>query len=93
MDDLDYLINYIMAWAMFWTAHDIAKGLTKIRTKAEEKELTKALEHEPTQENLQYYRDLKLEKANRQEMRQREIDREKIRHLVFSDRENNTASS
>ena len=60
----------------------------ELRAKKLEDERNKikaALGHEPTQENWQDYYDLKKEKTNKQKANQREIDREKIRRLVFGE--------
>ena len=85
MDDLEWLLGRMMGWVMLIAAHDMAKNLVKKMLEAEKEKLTKALGHEPTQEEFQYYRDLQWQKLNREKARQREINREKIRRLVMGE--------
>jgi hypothetical protein len=92
-NNLDRVLNCMMGWAIFWTAQDMVKDLASNMIRAEKEELTKALEHEPNQENWQYYHDLKCEKANRQKVLQKEIDREKIHRLVFGEEDNDSKAS
>jgi hypothetical protein len=49
------------------------------------KKVRATIGHEPTWEELQYYFELKKENRDRQSARQRELDREKIRRLVFGE--------
>ncbi len=87
MDDLGWLLNRMMDWAMLFAAHDMVKGFVDKMLEAEKEILTKTLGHEPTDENRQYYRDLQWQKLNREKAQQREIDREKLRRLVFGEEE------
>ena len=83
MDELGRILNGMMGWAMFLTAQDTLKGLIDKMTEAETELLTKTLGHEPTDENRQYYHDLQWQKSHPERARQREVDREKLRSLVF----------
>ena len=85
MDDLEWLLGRMMGWMMFIAAHDMARKLVEKMLEAEKEKLTKALGHEPTTEELQYYRDLQWQKSNREKARQREINREKLRRLVMGE--------
>jgi hypothetical protein len=85
MDELGRLLNGMMGWAMLLTAHDTARSLIEKMMEAETELLTKTLEHEPTDQERQYYRDLQWQKSNPERARQRELDREKLRRLVFGE--------
>jgi hypothetical protein len=83
MDELGRYLNNMMGWVMLITAYDMVKDFVEKVMEAERKKLTETLGHEPDSENWQYYRDLQWQKLNREKALQREIDREKLRHLVF----------
>jgi hypothetical protein len=85
VDDLERLLNSIVGWAMVFTAQDMVMSLVEKMIEAEKEVLTKTLGREPTHEERQFYRDLQWQKSNRENARQREIDREKIRRLVFGE--------
>ena len=85
MNDWEGSFGRMMGWMMFITAHDMARKLVEKMLEAEKEKLTKALGHEPTTEEWQYYRDLQWQKSNREKARQREINREKIRRLVMGE--------
>ena len=85
MDDLEWLLGRMMGWVMFIAAHDMARKLVEKMLEAEKEKLTKALGHEPTPEEWQYYRDLQWQKANREKAQQREINWEKLRRLVMEE--------
>ena len=87
MDELGRYLNNMMGWVMFITAHDMVKDFVEKVMEAEREKLTKTLGHEPDSENWQHYRDLQWQKLNREKARQREIDREKLRLLVFGEEE------
>jgi len=87
MNDLGWLLTRMMDWAMLFAAHDMVKGFVDKMLEAEKEVLTKTLGHEPTDENRQYFRDLQWQKLNREKAQQREIDREKLRRLVFGEEE------
>ena len=85
MDNSGYMFGYMMERAMTMVAYcTFATFIEKI-LEDERKKVKTALGHEPTQENWQDYYDLKQEKPDRQKARQREIDREKLRRLVFGE--------
>jgi hypothetical protein len=81
MDELGRYLNNMMGWVMLITAHDFVDKVMK----AEREKLIETLGHEPDPENWQCYRDLQWQKLNREKARQREIDREKLRRLVFGE--------
>ena len=85
MDELGRYLNSMMGWVMLMTAHDMVKNFVEKMIEAETKLLTIALGHEPTDENRQYYHDLQWQKSNPEQARQREVDREKLRRLVFGE--------
>jgi len=85
MDNLNYVFGYMIERAMTMVAYcTFATFIEKI-LEDERKKVKVALGHEPTQENWQDYYDLKQEQTNKQNARQREIDREKLRRLVMGD--------
>jgi len=85
MDDLKRLLNLMMGWATVFMAQDMVKSLVEKAIEAEKEVLTKTLGREPTHGERQFYRDLQWQRSNREKTRQREIDREKIRRLVFGE--------
>ena len=87
MDELERYLNSMMGWVMLMTAHDMVKDFVEKVIEAEREKLTKTLGHEPDPENWQYYRDLQWQKSNQEKAQQREIDREKLRRLVFGEEE------
>jgi len=83
MDNLGYMFGYIMERAMTMVAYcTFATFIEKI-LEDERKKVKVALGHDPTKENWQDYYDLKQEQTDKQKAHQREIDREKLRRLVF----------
>ena len=60
---------------------------------ADRKQMTAVLGHEPTRENWQYLYELKQEQKNSRYTRKTEIDREKLRRLVFGEDDSNSNAS
>ena len=87
MDELGRYLNNMMGWVILITAHEMVKDFVEKVMEAEREKLTKTLGHEPDPENWQHYRDLQWQKLTREKSRQREIDREKLRLLVFGEEE------
>jgi hypothetical protein len=87
MDELERLLNSMMGWTMLFAAYDAVKNFVEKAIEAEKELLTRTLGHEPTDDNRQYYRDLQWQKSNPEQARQREIDQEKLRRLVFGEEE------
>ena len=87
MDNFGATFNCLITWSFFWMMNDLSQRLAEFSAKAEREELTQALGYVPSQEDIQYYRELKQEKANQQQEIQREADRKKIRRLVCGDGE------
>ena len=85
MDNVNYAFGYIMERAMTMAAYCALAVAVEKTLKAEREKVRAALGHEPTQENWHDYYNLQQEKTNRQDTRQREIDREKLRRLVMGD--------
>jgi len=85
MDELGRYLNSMMTWVMLITAHDMVKNFVEKVIEVERQKLVETLGHEPDVENWQHYRDLQWQKLNPEKARQREIDREKLRRLVFGE--------
>ena len=85
MDNSNCMFGYMMGQAMTMVAYcTFATFIEKI-LEDERKKVKAALGHEPTQENWHDYHNLQQEKTNKQDTRQREVDREKLRRLVMGD--------
>ena len=85
MDNFNETFSYMMGQAMTMIAYcTFATFIEKI-LEDERKKVKAALGHEPTQENWQDYYELQQEKTDKQKTNQREIDREKLRRLVFGE--------
>jgi hypothetical protein len=87
MDNFGATFNCLITWSLFWMMNDLSQRLAEFSVKAEKEELTQALGYVPSQEDIQYHRELKQERANKQQEIQREVNRKKIRRLVFGDEE------
>ena len=85
MDDFSYMFSYVMERATTLLVYCMFAALIENTLEAERKQVKAALGHEPSQENWQDYYDLKQNKTNRQNARQQEIDKEKLRRLVFGE--------
>ena len=93
MYDFSYTFNDAMQRVMTMVTYCMFAVLTEKILGAERAKVRAVLGHEPTQEELQYYYELQLEKMNRQDPHQREVDREKLRRLVFGEEDNDSKSS
>ncbi len=85
MDNLSYMFGYMMEKATTMVACCMFAAVVEKTLESERKKVRAALGHEPTQENWQDYHNLQQEQTNRQDARQREIDRKKLRRLVFGE--------
>ncbi len=85
MDNFSYMFSYVMERATTMVAYCMFAAFVEKTLEAERKKVRAALGHEPTQENWQDYYNLQQEQTNRQDARQREIDRERLRRLVFGE--------
>jgi hypothetical protein len=85
MDDLSYMFGYMMEKATTMVAYCMFAAVVEKTLESERKKVRATLGHEPTQENWQYYYNLQQEQTNRQDARQREIDKEKLRRLMFGE--------
>ena len=93
MDNLGYTFSYIMERATTMLGYCMLAAIFEKTLEEERKKVRAAVGHEPTQENWQYYCELRQEEKNRQNVRQKEADREKIRRLVFGEDSENTETS
>ena len=85
MDNLSYTFGYMMERAMTMVAYCTLAAVVEKTLEAEREKVKVAQGHEPTKENWHDYYNLQQEKTNRQDARQQEIDREKLRRLVMGD--------
>ena len=85
MDDFSYMFSYVMERATTMLAYCVFAALIENTLEAERKHVKATLGHEPNQENWQDYYDLKREKTSQQNAQQREVDRRKLRRLVFGE--------
>ena len=92
MDNPAYIFGYIMERATTMLGYCMLAAIFEKTLEAERKKVRAAVGHEPTQENWQYYCELRQEEKNRQNVRQREADRENLRRLVFGEDEDNPPS-
>ena len=93
MDNVSYTFSYMVERATTMVVYCIFAALIEKTLEAERKQMKATLGHEPTQENWQYLYELQLEKTNRQNAHQWEIDREKLRRLVFGEDDSNSKAS
>ncbi len=89
MDDWNYVFGYLMERVMPMMAYVALLTIAGKIVEVEREKVKQAVGHEPTQENMQYYYELRQEEKTRQNTRQRESDRKNIRRLVFGDEEDN----
>ena len=85
MDNLGYMFGYMMERATTMLGYCMLAAIFEKTIEAERKKVRAAVGHEPTQENWQYYCELRQEEKNRQDVRQQEADREKLRRLVMGE--------
>ncbi|MDD4984785.1 MAG: hypothetical protein PHQ43_03190 [Dehalococcoidales bacterium] len=85
MDEFNCMFGYMMERAMTMVAYCTLAAVVEKTLAAEREKVKVALGHKPTQENWQDYYNLQQEKTDRQNTRQREIDREKLRRLVMGE--------
>ena len=93
MDNPAYIFGYIMERATTMLGYCMLAAIFEKTLEAERKKVRAAVGHEPTQENWQYYCELRQEEKNRQNVRQQEADRENLRRLVFGKDDNNPKAS
>jgi len=92
MDNLGYMFGYMMERATTMLGYCMLAAIFEKTIEAERKKVRAAVGHEPTQENWQYYCELRQEEKNRQNVRQQEADREKLRRLVMGDGDGSPAA-
>jgi hypothetical protein len=90
MDNFSYTFSYMMERATIMLWYCMLAAFAEKTLEAEREKVKEAIGHEPTQETWQDYYALKQEQKNRQNTHQREIDREKLRRLVFGEDDSNS---
>ena len=93
MDNFSYMFNYVMERAMAMLTYCMFAVLIEKILEAEREKVRAVLGHEPDQEDLQYYYELKQQERNSRNVRQRETDREKLRRLVFGEEDSDSKAS
>lgn len=93
MDNFSYMFGYVMERATTMVVYCMFAALIDKTLEPEREKVRVAIGHEPTWEELQYYFELQKEKRNMASTRQREIDREKLRRLVFGEDDSNSKPS
>lgn len=93
MDNFSYMFGYIMERTTAMLAYCLVSAVVEKTLEAERKTVKEAIGHEPTPENLQDYYNLRQEKRNTASTRQREIDYERLRRLVFGEDDSNSKTS
>lgn len=90
MDNWQYVFSYVMEKAMTMMAYFMLMAIMEKTAEADRKKVKEALGHEPTQENMWDYYELRQEERNSRPSRQQESDRKNLRKLVFGDEENSS---
>ena len=85
MDEIERVMNNMMGWVMFNAVQVMWASFVQNMIRVDQERLTKALGHEPTNENWQDYYDLRREKESKQKTSQREADKERLRRLVMGE--------
>ena len=93
MYDFSYMFSDAMERATAMVAYCMLAAVVEKTLEAERKQMKAALGHDPDQENWQDYYALKQEQKDRRNTNQREIDREKLRRLVFGEEDNDSKAS
>jgi len=93
MYDFSYTFNDAMQRVMAMVTYCMFAVLTEKILETEREKVRAVLGHEPTQEELKYYYELQLEKMNRQDAHHLEVDREKLRRLVFGEEDSDSKAS
>jgi hypothetical protein len=85
MDEIERVMNNMMGFVMFNAVQVMWATFVQDMIRADRERLTKALGHEPTDENWQDYYDLLKEQKTKQKTSQREADKGKLRRLVMGE--------
>ena len=85
MDEIERVMNNMMGWVMFSATQVMWAAFVQDMIRVDRERLTKALDHEPTDENWQDYYDLLKEQKTKQKTSQREADKGKLRRLVMGE--------
>ena len=85
MDEIERVMNNMMGFVMFSATQVMWAAFVQDMIRVDRERLTKALSHEPTDENWQDYYDLLKEQKIKQKTSQREADKGKLRRLVMGE--------
>jgi len=85
MDEIERVMNNMMGFVMFNAIQVMWAAFVQDMIRVDRERLTKALGHEPTDENWQDYYDLRRENESKQKTSQREADKGKLRRLVMGE--------
>ena len=85
MDEIERVMNNMMGFVMFNAVQVMWAAFVQDMIRVDRERLTKALGHEPTDENWQDYYDLRRENESKQKTSQREADKGKLRRLVMGE--------
>ncbi len=85
MDEIERVMNNMMGFVMFSATQVMWAAFVQDMIRVDRERLTKALGHEPTDENWQDYYDLLKEQKIKQKTSQREADKGKLRRLVMGE--------
>jgi len=85
MDEIERVMNNMMGFVMFNAVQVMWAAFVQDMIRVDRERLTKALGHEPTDENWQDYYDLLKEQKTKQKTSQREADKGKLRRLVMGE--------
>jgi len=85
MDEIERVMNNMMGFVMFNAVQVMWAAFVQDMIRVDRERLTKALGHEPTDENWQDYYDLLKEQKIKQKTSQREADKGKLRRLVMGE--------
>ncbi len=85
MDEIERVMNNMMGFVMFSATQVMWAAFVQDMIRVDRERLTKALGHEPTDENWQDYYDLLKEQKTKQKTSQREADKGKLRRLVMGE--------
>ena len=93
MDNFSCVFSDAMERATAMVTYCMLAAVVEKTLEAERNKVKAALGHEPTLENWQYLYELQKEEKKSRNTRKTEIDREKLRRLVFGEDDSNSKAS
>ena len=93
MDNFSYTFSYMMERATTMMGYFMVAAFFDKALEAEREKVKETIGHEPNQETWQDYYALKQEQKDKQATNQREIDREKLRRLIFGEDDSNSKAN